>query len=98
MAMRNRTRSKRLQKSQELLDSGVNAHGYGIGVIGPDPRGTVAVLVVIFAVAIALAFVLFGVIVIPGLSVVLLLVALHVAIDRPAAVAVTNQGITVLTR
>ena len=98
MAMRNRTRSKRLQKSQELLDSGANAHGYGIGVIGPDPRGTVAVLVVIFAVAIALAFVLFGVIVIPGLSVVLLLVALHVAIDRPAAVAVTNQGITVLTR
>src|ERR1700722_11925887 len=98
MAMRMRTRSKRLRQSQQLLGSGVNAHGYAIGVIGPDPRGTVAVLVVIFAVAIAFTFVVFGVIVIPGVSVVLLVVALHVAIDRPASVAVTNQGIAVLAR
>jgi hypothetical protein len=98
MAMRKKTRSKGLRKSEQLLGSGVNAHGYGIGVIGPDPRGTDAVLLVIFAGAIALAFVLFGVIVIPGVSVILLVIALHAAIDRPASVAVTNQGIAVLAR
>jgi hypothetical protein len=98
MAMTKRTRSKGLRKSEQLLGSGANAQGYGIGVIGPNPRGTDAVLVVIFAGAIALAFVLFGVIVIPGVSVVLLVVALHVAIDRPASVAVTNRGLAVFAR
>ena len=67
---------------------------YGIGVIGPDPRRTDALLVVVFAVAIALSFVFLGVIIIPG---VLLVVVIHGAIDRPASVAVTSRGVAILS-
>ncbi len=95
MAMTKRTRAKGLRKSEQLLGSGVSAHEYGIGVIGPDPRRTDVVLVMIFGVAIALSFVFLGVIIIPG---VLLVAAIHGAIDRPASVAVTNQGIVILAR
>jgi hypothetical protein len=51
--------------------------------------------VAIFAVAIALSFVFLGVIIIPG---VLLVAAIHGAIDRPASAAVTNQGVAILAR
>jgi hypothetical protein len=94
MAMTKRTRSKGLRKSEQLIGSG-NAREYGIGVIGPDPRRTDLFLVAIFAVAIALSFVFLGVIIIPG---VLLVAAIHGAIDRPASAAVTNQGIAILAR
>jgi hypothetical protein len=77
------------------MGSGMTAREYGIGVIGPDPRRTDLFLVAIFAVAIALSFVFLGVIIIPGL---LLVAAIHGAIDRPASVAVTNQGIAVFAR
>lgn len=95
MAMTKRTRSKGLRKSEQLMGSGINAHEYGIGVIGPDPRRTDLYLVAIFAVAIALSFFFLGVIIIPG---VLLVAAIHGAIDRPASAAVTNQGIAILAR
>jgi hypothetical protein len=95
MAMTKRTRSKGLRKSEQLLGSGINAREYGIGVIGPDPRRTDLFLVAIFAVAIALSFYFLGVIIIPG---VLLVAAIHGAIDRPASAAVTNQGIAILAR
>jgi hypothetical protein len=95
MAMTKRTRSKGLRKSEQLMGSGINAREYGIGVIGPDPRRTDLFLVAIFAVAIALSFVFLGVIIIPG---VLLVAAIHGAIDRPASAAVTNQGIAILAR
>jgi hypothetical protein len=77
------------------MGAGSHAQAYAIGVIGPDPRRTDLLLVMIFAVAIALSFVFLGVIIIPG---VLLVAAIHGAIDRPASVAVTNQGVAVLAR
>ena len=95
MAMTNRARSKRLRQSEQLLGAGTNAQAYGIGVIGPDLRRTDALLVVVFAVAIALSFVFLGVIIIPG---VLLVVVIHGAIDRPASVAVTSCGVAILAR
>jgi hypothetical protein len=95
MAMTKRTRSKGLRKSEQLIGPGVNVHEYGIGVIGPDPRRTDVLLVLIFAIAIALSFVFLGVIIIPG---VFLVAAIHGAIDRPASVAVTNQGVAILAR
>jgi hypothetical protein len=49
----------------------------------------------VFAATVAVSFVFFGVIIIPG---VLLLVAVFGAIDRPASVAVTNRGVAVLAR
>jgi hypothetical protein len=95
MAMTKRARTNGLRRSEQLLGAGANAYEYGVGVIGPDPRRTDVLLVLIFAVAVALSFVFLGVIVIPG---VLLVAAIHGAIDRPASVAVTNQGIAVLAR
>ena len=95
MAMTKRTRSRRLRQSEQLLGAGTNAEAYGIGVIGPDPRRTDALLVVVFAAAIALSFVFLGVIIIPG---VLLVVVIHGAIDRPASVAVTSRGVAILAR
>ena len=77
------------------MGAGSHAHAYAIGVIGPDPRRTDLLLVLIFTVAIALSFVFLGVIIIPG---VLLVAAIHGAIDRPASVATTNQGVAVLAR
>ena len=95
MAMRERTRSKGLKKSEQLLGSGMSARAYGIAVIGPDPRRTVSLMVMVLAVAIALSFVVLGLIVIPG---VLLVFAIFVAIDRPASLVMTNQGVAVLAR
>ena len=95
MAMTKRARSRRLRQSEQLLGAGTNAQAYGIGVIGPDPRRTDALLVVVFAAAIALSFVFLGVIIIPG---VLLVVVIHGAIDRPASVAVTSRGVAILAR
>jgi hypothetical protein len=95
MTMTKRARSNGLQKSEQLLGAGTNAQGYGIGVIGPDPRRTDFLLVLVFVVAIALSFVFLGVIIIPG---VLLVAAMHGAIDRPASVAVTNRGIAIFAR
>ena len=95
MAMTKRARSRRSRQSEQLLGAGTNAQAYGIGVIGPDPRRTDALLVVVFAAAIALSFVFLGVIIIPG---VLLVVVIHGAIDRPASVAVTSRGVAILAR
>jgi hypothetical protein len=95
MAMTKRARSKRLRKSEQLLGAGTEGQGYGTGVIGPDPRRTDLLLVLVFAVAIALSFIFFRVIIIPG---VLLVAAIHGAIDRPTSVAVTNRGIAILAR
>jgi hypothetical protein len=95
MAMTKRARSNGLQKSEQLLGAGTNAQEYGIGVIGPDPRRTDFLLVLVFVVAIALSFVFLGVIIIPG---VLLVAAMHGAIDRPASVAVTNRGMAIFAR
>jgi hypothetical protein len=95
MAMRKRTRSKGLRKSEKLLGAGTDAREYGIAVIGPDPRRTLALMVMLLAVAIALSFVFLGVIIIPG---VLLMVAIFGAIDRPASIAITNQGVAVFAR
>ena len=77
------------------MGAGSQVHAYAIGVIGPDPRRTDVLLVMVFAVAIALSFVFLGVIIIPG---VLLVAAIHGAIDRPASVAATNKGVAVLAR
>jgi hypothetical protein len=98
MAMTKRTRSKGLKKSGQLLGSGTDIHGYGIGVIGPDPRRTDVLLVVVFAGLIALCFIFLGVILVPGVSGVLLVAAVYGSINRPASVAVTNQGIAILAR
>jgi len=95
MAMSKRARSKGLRKSEQLLGAGTGGREYGVGVVGPDPRKTAALMVLILAVAIALSFVFLGVIIIPG---VLLVAAIFGAIDRPASVAVTNQGVAVLAR
>ena len=95
MTMTKRARSKRLRKSEHLLGAGTEGQGYGTGVIGPDPRRTDLLLVLVFAVSIALSFIFFRVILIPG---VLLIAAIHGAIDRPASVAVTNRGIAILAR
>jgi hypothetical protein len=95
MAMTKKTRSKRLRKSEQLLGAGTDGHGYGIGVIGPDPRRTDLLLLLVFVVSIALSFVFLRVIIIPG---VLLVAAIHGAIDRPASVVVTNRGVGILAR
>jgi hypothetical protein len=93
--MSKKARSKGLKKSEELLGGGTVADRYAIGVIGPDPRRTSAFVVMVLAVAIALSFVILGVIIIPG---VLLIAAIFGAIDRPASVVVTNRGVAVLAR
>ena len=93
--MTKKARLKGLRRSEQLIGAGSHADAYAIGVIGPDPRRTDLLLVMIFAVAIALSFVFLGVIIIPG---VLLVAAIHGAIDRPASVATTNQGVAVLAR
>ena len=62
MAMTKRARSKRLRKSEQLLGAGTDGQGYGVGVIGPDPRRTDLLLVLVFAVSIALSFIFFRVI------------------------------------
>jgi hypothetical protein len=93
--MTKRSRSRRLKNSEQLLGAGASGRAYAIGVIGPDPRRTAAILVMVFAVAVALSFVFLGVIVIPGF---LLVAAIRGAIDRPASVAVTDQGIAVFAR
>jgi hypothetical protein len=95
MAMSKRTRAKGLLKSRELLGAGSDAHEYGIGVIGPDPRQTSAVLLIVLAGAVALSFLFLGVIIIPG---VLLVGAIFGAVDRPAAVSMTKQGVAVFVR
>jgi hypothetical protein len=81
MAMTKRTRSKGRRKSEQLMGSGMSVREYGIGVIGPDPRRTDLYLLAIFAVSIALSFLFLGVVIIPG---ILLVAAIHGAIDRPA--------------
>jgi hypothetical protein len=93
--MSKKARSKGLRKTEQLLGTGTVANQYAVGVIGPDPRRTSALMVMVLAVAIALSFVLLGIIIIPG---VLLLGAIFGAIDRPASVATTNQGVAVLAR
>jgi len=93
--MRERTRSKGLRKSEQLLGAGTDVREYGVAVIGPDPRRTLALMVMVLAVAIALSFVFLGIIVIPG---VFLMGAIFGAIDRPASIAITNQGVAVLAR
>jgi hypothetical protein len=95
MAMSKKARAKGLQKSQELLGANSGAHDYGIGVIGPDPRRTSVVLLIVLAGAVALSFLFLGVIIIPG---VLLVGAIFGAIDRPASVSITNQGMAVFAR
>jgi hypothetical protein len=52
----------------------------------------------ILGVAIALSFVVFGLIIYPGVLGVVLLVAIFGAIDRPASVTMTNEGMAVLAR
>ncbi len=93
--MRERTRSKGLRKSEQLLGAGTDARAYGVAVIGPDPRRTLALMVMVLAVAIALSFVFLGIIIIPG---VFLMGAIFGAIDRPASIAITNRGVAVLAR
>jgi hypothetical protein len=95
MAMRQKTRSKRLRKSEQLLGAGTVAKEYATGVIGPDPRRTWSLMAMVLAVVMALSFVFLGVVVIPGF---LLMFAIFGAIDRPASVVVTNQGFAVFAR
>ncbi len=90
-----KSRAKGLKKSEQLLGGGTVANQYAIGVIGPDPRRTSVLIVLIFAAAIALSLVFLGFIIIPG---VLLIAVAFGAIDRPASVAVTNRGVAVLAR
>jgi hypothetical protein len=52
-------------------------------------------MVMVLAAVIALSFVIFGIVIIPG---VLLLGAIFEAIERPASVVVTNQGLAVFAR
>jgi hypothetical protein len=93
--MTKRARLKGRKATEQFLGAGASVREYGVGVVGPDPRLTDVLLLVVFAIAIALSFVFLGVIIIPG---VLLVAAIHGAIDRPTSVAVTNQGIAVLVR
>jgi hypothetical protein len=93
--MSKRARSKGLRKSEQLVGGGTVANQYAVGLIGPDPRRTSALVVIVLALAIALSFVFLGVIIIPG---VFLIAAIFGAIDRPASVAATNRGVAVLAR
>jgi hypothetical protein len=93
--MSQRARSKGLQNTEKILGAGLPVKEYAIGVIGPDPRGTVAILILAFAAVVAVTVLFFGLIVIPGF---LLLGAIFGAIDRPASFAVTERGLVVLAR
>jgi hypothetical protein len=93
--MSQRARSKGLQSTEKILGAGLPVKEYAIGVIGPDPRGTVAILILAFAAVVAVTVLFFGLIVIPGF---LLLGAIFGAIDRPASFAVTERGLVVLAR
>ena len=95
MAMRKKTRLKGLRKSEQLLGAGTIAKDYGIGVIGPDPRLTTWLIVAVLVAVAAVSFLFFGVVIFPG---IFLLYALYEAIERPASVALTNQGVAVLAR
>jgi hypothetical protein len=95
MAMTKRARSKGRERSERLLGVGTQAHGYCIGLVGPDPRGPAGVMVAVLAGSIALSFVVFGFIIVPGL---LLLRAIFGAIDRPVSATMTNEGMAVLAR
>ena len=95
MAMRNRTRARGRRNSEELLGAGIAVEEYGVGIIGPDPRGTAAVVLLGFAAIVAVTVLYFGIIIIPGF---LLLAAIYGAIDRPASFAVTDRGLAVLAR
>ena len=93
--MSKKGRTKSVRRSEEILGRGIVADHYALGVIGPDPRRTSALVALLLAVAIALSFILFGAIIIPG---VLFIVVLFAVIDRPASVAVTDRGVAVLAR
>jgi hypothetical protein len=95
MAMRNRTRARGRRNSEKLLGAGIAVEEYGVGIIGPDPRGTAAVVLLGFAAIVAVTVLYFGIIIIPGF---LLLAAIYGAIDRPASFAVTDRGLAVLAR
>jgi len=95
MAIWHRTRKKGLHASQELLGSSTRAIAYGIGLIGPDPRTTIAFIVVGAIVLVLLFVFVAGAIVIPG---VLALALIYYAIDQPTAVVVTSTGIAIITR
>jgi hypothetical protein len=98
MVMRNKTRAKGLQKSEQLLGAGAVAKEYGIGVIGPDPRLTTWIIVGVLVAVVAVVLLFFGMVIYPGLMGILLLYAVYGAIERPASVAVTNGGVAVLAR
>jgi hypothetical protein len=93
--MGKRARSKGRRKSERLLGTGTVANEYAIAYIGPNPRRTTAYMVMVLAVVIALSFVIFGIVIIPG---ILLLGSIFEAIERPASVVVTNQGLAVFAR
>jgi hypothetical protein len=95
MAMTKRARSRGLKKTQQLLGTGADVRSYGVGVIGPDPRRTIALIVLVFGVAIALSFVFLNVIIIPS---VLLVLVIFGAVDRPASFAMTDRGMAVFAR
>ena len=95
MAMTTKARTRGLKKTQQLLGAGADVRSYGIGVIGPDPRRTIALIVIVFAAAIALSFIFLNVIIIPS---VLLVLVIFGAIDRPASLAMTDRGVAVFGR
>jgi hypothetical protein len=95
MAMRERTRARGRRNSEKVLGAGIAVEEYGVGIIGPDPRGTAAVILLGFAAIVAVTVLYFGIIIIPGF---LLLAAIYGAIDRPASFAVTDRGLAVLAR
>jgi hypothetical protein len=93
--MRATTREKRLAQSQHFLTGRGTARAYGVGAIGPDPRRTVFFILCGVAAVAFLSFVVYSVIVFPG---VLLIWAVFVAVERSTSVVVTDEGMAILAR
>jgi hypothetical protein len=85
-------RAKAVAKIQNLLGSEGTCRMYGFGVVGPEPRRSMFVIVgsvVAFCVGIA---VLTGVVIFPGL---LALYIVRWVVNTPRGVAIADQGVAV---